>query len=136
MIVKTTQISEPYSRSFEQKLVDNDIDFEKYEYFDGRVPPMPNNMTEIDHKLTQFRSFLTSSRFFDEEFKAFKRVNARAFNENKVFKTVISFIENKIRDNKCVEKEVFFTNFEFLTDDMFTTAKADLYYDARFEQLD
>lgn len=136
MIAKTTQTSGPYSRSFEQKLVDNGIYLDGYEYPDGRVPSVPNNMTEINHRLTQSRPSLTSSCFSDEEFKAFKRANARASNEDKVSKTVIPFIEGKIRNDKCVEGEVFFTNLEPLADDMFTTAKADLYYGARPEQLD
>lgn len=96
---------------------------------------MPNSITEINHKLTQSQFSLTSSRFFDKEFKTFKRANARTFNKNKVFQTVISFMENKIKDDKCVEEEIFFTNLECLTNDMFTTTKMNVYYDARFEQF-
>ena len=135
-IVKTTRTSRPYSGSFEQKLIDNGIYLDEYEYLDGRVPPKPNNMTEINHRLMQSRSSLASSRFSDEEFKEFRRANAHAPNEHKVCKMVIPFIEGKIRDDKCVQGEVVFTNLEPLANDMFSTAKTDLYYGARPEQLD
>ena len=49
---------------------------------------------------------------------------------------VIPFIEGKIRDDKCVQGEVVFTNLEPLANDMFSTTETDLYYGARPEQLD
>lgn len=134
--IKTSQSSGPYGRNFEQKLINNGIYLDEYEYPDGRIPPEPINMEKISQRLMQRRLSLSSSHFSNERFKEFRRANAHASNESKVFKTVIPFIEGKIADDKCVEGEVFFTNLEPLANNIFTAAKADLYYGARPEQLD
>lgn len=133
---KTTPSCGPYGRNFQQKLIDGGIYPDEYEYFDGQVPPEPSNMEEINQRLIQCRSSLSSSRFSNENFKEFKRANGHALKENKVFKTVIPIIEGKIADDKCVEGDVSFTNLEPLTNNILTAAKPDLYYGARPEQLD
>lgn len=131
---KTTS-SGPYSLNFQQKLIDNDVYPEEYEYPDGRVPPEPDNLKEINEILTQSRSSLSPSRFPSEKFKEFKRAVAHVSKENKATNTVIPIIQGKITDNKCVEGDVLFTNLTPLTDDELTAAKPDLYYGARPEQL-
>lgn len=133
---KTTESSGSYSRNFQQKLIDGGIYSDEYEYPDDRVPPKPDNLKEINQKLTQSRPSLSPSHFFNEKFKEFKRADAHVFKENKAIKTVIPIIEGKITDDKCVEGEVLFTNLKPLTSDMLTAAKPDLYYGARLEQLD
>ena len=133
---KTTESSGPYSRNFQQKLIDGGIYPDEYEYPDGRVPPEPDNLEEINQRLAQPRPSLSPSHFSNEKFKKFKRADAHVSKENKATKTVIPIIEGKITDDKCVEGEVLFTNLKPLTNDMLTAAKPDLYYGARPEQLD
>ncbi|KAL8932935.1 MAG: hypothetical protein Q9211_006046 [Gyalolechia sp. 1 TL-2023] len=133
---KTTESSGPYSRNFQQKLIDGRVYPDEYGYPEGRVPPEPDNLDEINEILTQPRPSLSPSQFSDEKFKEFKRANARLSKENKVMKTVVPIIEGKITDDKCVEGDILFTNFQPLTNDMLTAAKPDLYYGARPEQLD
>lgn len=133
---KTTQSSGPYSRNFQQKLIDGGIYPDEYEYPDGRVLPEPGNLEEINQRLAQPRPSLSPSVFSNEKFKQFKRADAHVSRENKATKTVIPIIEGRITDDKCVEGEVLFTNLKPLTNDMLTAAKPDLYYGARPEQLD
>lgn len=132
---KTTESSGPYSRNFQQKLIDGGVYPDEYEYPDGRVPPEPDNLEEINEILTQPRPSLSPSQFSNEKFKEFKRADAHVSKENKATKTVIPIIEGKITDDKCVEGDVLFTNLTPLTNDMLTAAKPDLYCGARPEQL-
>ena len=53
-IVKITRINKFYSDNFEQNFIDKDIYFDKYKYLDERVLSKLNNMTKVNHKLTQF----------------------------------------------------------------------------------
>ncbi|ERF69373.1 hypothetical protein EPUS_08645 [Endocarpon pusillum Z07020] len=132
---RTTESSGPYSRNFQQKLIDGGVYPDEYEYPDGRVPPEPDNLEEINGILTHPRPSLSPSQFSNEKFKEFKRADAHVSKENKATKTVIPIIEGKIKDGKCVEGDVLFTNLTPLTNDMLTAAKPDLYYGARPEQL-
>jgi hypothetical protein len=132
---KTTESSGPYSRNFQQRLIDNGIYPDEYEYPDGRIPPEPDNLEQINGILTQPRPSLSPSQFSNEKFREFKRADAHVSKENKATKTVIPIIEGKIKDGKCVEGDVLFTNLTPLTNDMLTAAKPDLYYGARPEQL-
>ena len=132
---KTTGSSGPYSRNFQQRLIDGGVYPDEYEYPDGRVPPEPDNMEEISERLKQPRPSLSPSQFPNEKFREFKRANAHVSKENKATKTVVPIIEGKITDNKCVEGDVLFNNLAPLTDDMLTAAKPDLYCGARPEQL-
>ena len=127
---------EPYSRNFEQELIDNGIYLDEYKYLNGRVPPEPNNMEEINQRLTQRRLSLSPSNFSNENFKKFRRANAHASMKSRVSKTVIPVIEGEIKDYKCVDEEVSFTNLEPLTNKIFIAAEPDLFYGARPEQLD
>jgi hypothetical protein len=133
---KTTESSGPYSRNFQQKLIDGGIYPDEYEYPDSRVPLEPDNLEEINQRLAQPRPSLSPSQFSNKKFKEFKRADAHVSKENKTTKRVIPIIEGKITDNKCVKGEVLFTNLKPLTNDMLTAAKPDLYYGARPEQLD
>lgn len=133
---RTTESSGPYSSNFQQKLIDGGIYPDEYEYPDGRVPPEPDNLEEINQKLMQHRRSLSPSLFTNEKFREFKRADAHVSKENKATKTVIPIIEGKTADDKCVEGDVLFTNLTPLTNNMLTAAKPDLYYGARPEQLD
>ena len=133
---RTTESSGPYSRNFQQKLIDGGIYPDEYEYPDGRVPSEPDNLEEINEMLTQPRPSLSPSLFPNEKFREFKRADAHVSKENKATKTVIPIIEGKTADDKCVEGDVLFTNLTPLTNNMLTAAKPDLYYGARPEQLD
>lgn len=95
---KTTESSGPYSRNFQQKLVDGGIYPDEYEYPEGRVPPEPDNLEEINKILTQPRPSLSPSQFSNEKFRKFKRADAHVSKENKVTKTVIPIIERQ--DNR------------------------------------
>ena len=133
---KTTESSGPYSRNFQQKLIDGGVYPDGYEYPDGRILPEPDNLEEINQRLAQPRSSLSPSQFSKEKFKEFKKADTHVSKENKATKNVIPIIEGKIKDSKCVEGDVLFTNLAPLTNDELKAAKPDLYYGARPEQLD
>lgn len=133
---RTTESSGPYSRNFQQKLIDGGIYPDEYEYPDGRVPPEPDNLEEINEMLTQPRLSLSPSLFPNEMFREFKRADAHVSKENKATKKVIPIIEGKTADDKCVEGDALFTILTPLTNNMLTATKPDLYYGARPEQLD
>jgi hypothetical protein len=133
---KTTESSGPYSRNFQQNLIDGGVYPDRYKYPDGRVLPKPDNLKEINEILIQPRPSLSPSRFSNENFEEFQEADAHVSKENKVTKTVIPIIEGKITDHKCVEGDILFTNLTPLTDDLLTSAKPDLYHGARPEQLD
>ena len=131
----TTISSGPYSRNFQQKLIDAGVYPDEYEYPDGRVAPEPENIETINQILTQPRPSLSPSQVPNQKFKEFKRSAAHVSKENKAMKTVVPIIEGKITDDKCVEGDIPFTNLAPLTNDVLTAAKPDLYYGARPEQL-
>lgn len=133
---KTTESSGLYSHNFQQKLIDNNIYPNRYKYPDGRAPPKPDNLKEIDEILIQSRPSLSPSRFSNENFEDFQEADAHVSKENKATRTVIPIIEGKILDDKCIEGEILFTKLAPLTNDTLTAAKPDLYYGARPEQLD
>ncbi|KAF7503146.1 hypothetical protein GJ744_004288 [Endocarpon pusillum] len=132
---KTTKSSSPYSRNFQQKLIDNGIYPDEYEYPDGRIPLEPDTLDEINKILLRPRPSLSPSQFPNEKFREFKRADTHISKEKKATKTVIPIIEGKIEDNKCVEEDILFTNLAPLINDALTAAKPDLYYGARPEQL-
>lgn len=63
-------------------------------------------------------------------------MNAHIFKKKQVTKSIISVIEDKIRDTKCILKEIFFINFNYLTDSTLVSDNLNYYYDACSEQLD
>ena len=128
---KTTENSKSYNRNFQQKLIDDDIYFNKYEYFNDQVSFESNNLKEINSRLVQSQLSLSPSQFFKEKFKEFKRVNVYVSKENKTIKPVISIIKDKIKDDKYVKEDILFTNLTSLTNNTFITAKSDLYYNVR-----
>jgi hypothetical protein len=134
--IKTTKSSRPYSRNFQQNLINGGVYPDRYKYPDGQVLLKPDNLKEINEILIQPRPSLSPSRFSNENFKEFQEADAYISKENKVTKTVILIIEGKIINHKYVEGDVLFINLTPLTDDLLTSAKPDLYHSARPEQLD
>ena len=133
---KNTTASGPYDPNFRQKLIDSGIYPYAYEYPDGSVPAKPSNWEEINRRLARSRRSLSPSAFPEEKYEEFVRADAHVSRENKVTKTVIPIIAGKIRDDKCVEEDVLYTNLDPLTNDKLTVAKPDVYYGSRPEQLD
>lgn len=124
-----------YSRGFEQHLIDHGIYSEGYESPDDQISEKPKNWETINQRLSQSRAFLSSSKFDDEEFQKFKRVNTYASNELSTI-TLIPTIEGGINDSKTVERGYSFENVKPLTDGTISSAWPDRFYGARPEQLD
>jgi hypothetical protein len=131
-----TKNSGPYDRNFQQKLIDGGVYPHGYRYPDGRVPAKPKNWESINQRLTEPRPSLSPSRFTEEEYEKFIQADVGAFKEDDVTKSVIPFIEGKIRDARCVSGKIPFTNLDPLTKDNLVPGNPDLYYGARPEQLD
>ncbi len=131
----TSESTGPYNRNFQQHLVDNSIYHEGYEYPDGRIPPMPNNWEEVNHRLSEPRPSLCPSRFSETDFKKFKRADRYAFKEKQVSTSVIPIIEGNFGAPNCVSGGIPFTNLDHLTDGTAVSGNPDLYYGARPEQL-
>ena len=126
----TTSMSKPYNREFEQKLIDNGIYPEGYEYPDGRVPTAPNNWEEINQRLIKPRRSLSPSQFSDEAFRNFKRADAHAAKEYQVADSLIPIIEGEIRDRRCVSGGIPLENLDHLTDGPLPPCNPDLFYGA------
>ncbi|KIW78602.1 hypothetical protein Z517_08440 [Fonsecaea pedrosoi CBS 271.37] len=71
----------PYSGNFEQKLIDTCIYPDDHEHPDGQFAPEPANLSDIQAAQRVPRPSLSPSRFTEEDFRAFKRANARVKGE-------------------------------------------------------
>ncbi|KAK2732731.1 hypothetical protein FQN57_002485 [Myotisia sp. PD_48] len=98
----TRTTSTVYSRNFEQKLIENGIFPDEYEYPGGQLTELPSNWSEINGRLTCQRASLSPSKFNDDDFRKFRRADAHASKENPVTTSVIPTIEGEIGDTKCV----------------------------------
>ncbi|KAF2452840.1 hypothetical protein BDY21DRAFT_293988 [Lineolata rhizophorae] len=135
-ITKTTKSSGAYNPNFEQRMIDNRIYPDGYEYPDGRVPPVPGNWEAIQQMLVKRRPSLSPSVFPEEEYQEFKRANAQVSSENKATRNVIPMIQGITRDERSVGSGIPFTNLADIMRGKSHKAKPDVYYGARPEQLD
>ena len=139
-ITTKTKSTSPYSRNFEQILIDYGIFPAFYEYPDGRVSEEPNNWDEIEERIRRRRPSLSPSRYTEEEFKKFQRTTANAKKEEQVTKSVIPIIEGSSGETKYVCGKIKFENLQSLIGPTgaytLTPGNPDLYDGARPEQLD
>ncbi|CAG9945337.1 unnamed protein product [Clonostachys rosea f. rosea IK726] len=131
----TTKSTGPYDRAFHQHLIDHHIFPPRYEYPNGDRVAKPENIEDIRRALAQPRKSLSPSRFSEEEFEKFERADAHATTESRVVATVIPLIEGDTGDLRAIASDVAFTNLDHLTDGSLVSAKPDLYYGTRPEQL-
>ncbi|KAK2601580.1 hypothetical protein QQS21_004898 [Conoideocrella luteorostrata] len=131
----STRSTGPYDRAFEQNLTDHNIFSADYEFPDGALPPELGSMGDILQARAQPRPSLSPSRFSNDDFRRFKRADARAFNEHDVTTNMIPFIEGTVPDSKCVAGDIPFTHLDDIADGIIVAGKPDLYYGARPEQL-
>ncbi|EFY91610.1 hypothetical protein MAC_02200 [Metarhizium acridum CQMa 102] len=131
----STKTTGPYDRAFQQHLIDHNILPHGYEYPDGRLPQVPNNINEIRQALAQPRASLSPSKFSDEDIRKFERVDAQAHKEREVTANVLPIIEGDVGDKKCIAGQLPFTNLEHVTDETLVPGNPDIYYGARPEQL-
>jgi len=134
-VTTTTKNTSPYDRAFQQNLTDHGIYPEEYEYPDGRIPALPDNWEDINHRLVQPRPSLSPSQFCDGAFKKFKRAHAHARKEHQVRISVIPTIEGEA-EGRRVGGGLRLTNLDHLTDGTITYGTPDIFYGARPEQLD
>lgn len=74
-------------------------------------------------------------QFSNKAFRKFKQANAHVFKEKQVTTLVIPIIKGKIKDAKCVAKDILFTNLDYLIDRTLALSKLDLFYNAYLKQL-
>ncbi|KAL9615674.1 MAG: hypothetical protein Q9160_009344 [Pyrenula sp. 1 TL-2023] len=129
----------PYSRNFEQLLIDYGVFPAFYTYPDGRKPSKPKNLGEIKERLKQHRPSLSSSQFTDEEFEKFQEAGGNVKKEDQVLQLLIPIIEGKSRATNHVCGKIKFGNLKSLVDSTepytFVPGNPDLYDGARSEQL-
>ncbi|EQL03167.1 hypothetical protein OCS_01114 [Ophiocordyceps sinensis CO18] len=113
----TTRSTGPYSRNFQQHLIDHGV--------------YPDR-----HALRQPRPSLSPSQISEDRFEDFQQADADASKETKVTTDVIPLIEGNVGDRRCVTRQTPFTNLDDLTDGTLVAASPDLCYGARPEQLD
>ncbi|KAF5019175.1 hypothetical protein F66182_8825 [Fusarium sp. NRRL 66182] len=130
-----TKSTGPYDRAFQQHLIDFNIFPPGYEYPDGDEISEPDNIDEIRQALERPRASLSPSRFSKDDFKKFRRADDHATKESRVMASVIPVIEGDPGDTKCIASDISFTNLDHLTDGSLVSAKPDLCYGARPEQL-
>lgn len=134
-ITARTTSTSGYSRNFLQNLIDHGIYPDEYDYPAGWVPPMPDNWEEINKRLLQSRSSLLSEVLTNEDFREFKRADARVSKEHPVMTSVIPLINGK-GDPRCTGEDYLFANLAHLTDGTLVYAKPDKFFGARPEELE
>ena len=134
-ITKNTRSTGSYDPGFEQRMIDNGIYPDGYEYPDGRVSPLPNNWDEIQQILLQRRQSLSPTAFPVEKYREFKRADAQISSENKATKKVIPMISGTIKNEKCVDGDIPFNNLADMMVGKSHKAKPDIYYGVRPETI-
>lgn len=127
----------PYSRNFQQHLIQHGVYPCGYKHRDGSVPAKPDNWKEIKQILVQRRPSLSPSKFTDEEYERFFQDDVDASKEKDVSVSVIPMIEGNIADKKCHSGGIPFGNLNPLINSAvkLTSANPDVYYGASLEQL-
>lgn len=124
----------PYSRFFQQLLVDSSIFPPHHEHPDGTAAPEPVNLDYITERLARRRTDLLN--FSKEQHQAFVRQDAKAAKEELVRRNVIPIIQGPVEDPATAAGEILFTNLTaFITDEHVVSSKPDFYHGARPEQL-
>ncbi|KAI9670790.1 MAG: hypothetical protein M1817_003901 [Caeruleum heppii] len=134
-ITKQTRSSGSYNPNFHQRMIDNGIYPDGYEYPDGRTPPTSSNWDEIQQMLVERRASLSPSVLPEEWFREFKRADAQVSSENKATRKVIPMIQGPIQDERCVDGDIPFNHLADMMGGKSHKAKPDVYYGARPEQL-
>jgi hypothetical protein len=106
-------------------MINENVFPEGYEYPDGRRTPEPNNEDELEASLARSRPSLSPSRFTNEDFRRFKRDNARVY-EGSVMGTVFPTIRGQHTEIPH-ELDAPFAALASITKEVITTAQPDFY---------
>ncbi len=117
--------SSAYHSEFEVHLINHGIYPDVHCLPDGRWLPGPSNEKEILERLAPPRPSLSESRFSDEDFVSFKRINNQAPNEPTVMGEPFSVILGCTTIPSA--RQVPFANLKPLTDGTLVDAKPDFY---------
>ncbi|EFQ99551.1 hypothetical protein MGYG_02564 [Nannizzia gypsea CBS 118893] len=127
----TRATSSIYDGNFEQTLIEHGIYPDEHIYA-GRTA-RPDNLDEINERLSQRRASLSPSRCIDNEFRRFKYRDAASRISS--MNDVLHDIEGRTPDYRCMEYGLQFDGLAPLADDIQATAKPDCYFGACLEQL-
>lgn len=127
---KSAKSITPYSRNFEQHMIDNHV------YREDKAEE-PDGIDKILGVMARPpRASLSPPRFDEAAFKAFRSSDLRAKDEDDVLIDVVPYITGpKLGDHFMARKTVM-GNLESLTAGNLAPASPDLYYGARPESLD
>ncbi|KAL8791169.1 MAG: hypothetical protein Q9195_006008 [Heterodermia aff. obscurata] len=118
-------------------MIDNRIYPDGYEYPDGRSSPIPDNLDQITQMLEERRRFISSSVFSEEEFRKFRRADARVNSENKATGTVMPIFQGTIRNARCIDgPDIRLANLANMMTGNDHKAKPDIWYGAHPDQID
>ncbi len=127
--ISKTKKTSLYNFNFEQNLIDNYIYSSYYNFLDNRIFSKSSNWKNINKRLKKSRLSLFLSRFSDEIFNTFVRINSRVLNENAVIDNVFSVIQNTARilsaKNRLVVGSDFGSNFRNRSDSIVSTLGID-----------
>lgn len=135
MVTKITKSSGSSNPNFRQRMVDNGIYPDGYRYADSRVAPKSENWEDIQDMLTKRRASLSPSAFPEEKYEEFKEADDRVSSERKATEEVIPKIQGAIRNPNCIGGDIPFYNLSPMMRGKDHSAKPDVYYGARPEQL-
>ncbi|KAH0563109.1 hypothetical protein GP486_002327 [Trichoglossum hirsutum] len=133
-VTKATKKSRPKDANYQQKLIDGGIYHHGYTFPDGRRPPLPSNLEEINKRLAQRRPSLSPSRFSEEKYQEYIRADEQAFNEDAVKDSVLPAILRATAASDEAQKNIWFTNIDPIVAGI-AQPKPDYYYGARPEQI-
>lgn len=129
-----TSTTGAYDPQFEQMLIDTGVYPDGYEGSDGEVYE-PANIDTLRQLLPVSRNSLSPSKFPNEAFKEFQRINRRAKSEAKAMATVIPIIAGA-RDNQCsTEDNTLCNNLEKFEPNL-RMLQPDKYYGTHPERID
>ena len=127
---KLSKSMTPYSRNFEQHMIDHGV------YRDDRAQE-PTNLDEMLEVMADpSRASLSPSNFDKTTFKAFRSSDSRAKDEDNVLIDVVPYITGANQSAHFAARKTVFGNLEPLTGGNLAPPNPDLYYGARPESLD
>lgn len=131
---KTTSTT-PYSREFEQKLIDRGIYPDGYRQPNGSRPPKPENINEIREVLARPRASLSPSAFSETAFEDFQDSNCQAKAESKAMANVIPVIAGSKDKQYESMGDILFNHLKPIDPDL-SSPKPDIYYGAKPAQIE
>ena len=123
-----------YDKNFEGLLIDYHVYPDEYEYPYGQEAPELGTLEELAQRLSQRRPSLAPPHFTTSDFRAFRRKNRQAINEDAVMRDVIPIIAGN--SDIPSTQNLLYTRLDSITNGTTVNAQPDFYDGARLNDVD